>query len=262
MALHLPAVSPKRWPVSRRKFLAGLVGLPALGLVDGVFVEPVLLKTTCIDLSSGKPAGRVAHFSDLHHKGDRSYLQKMVDGINGLAADIVCFTGDIVEEVQHLPEALEGIRAIKSPVFGVPGNHDRWAQPDFAVVASCFAATGGAWLRDESMRMGRLHIIGATCDRRRKFPHDQGAKNVLLMHYPGYIKELGPQTFDLVLAGHSHGGQVRVPFFGAPVVPFRVDGYDLGLFRTPAGPLYVSPGVGHLVRFRLNCRPEIALLHF
>ncbi len=64
------------------------------------------------------------------------------------------------------------------------------------------------------------------------------------MHYPAWIKYQGDQRFDLALAGHSHGGQVRIPFYGALVLPEGVDQYDLGLFQTRSGPLYVNPGIG------------------
>ena len=65
-----------------------------------------------------------------------------------------------------------------------------------------------------------------------------------------------------MLAGHSHGGQVRIPFYGPVVVPFGVDEYDLGWFSTPNGPLYVNPGIGYIYvyNFRFNCRPEITVI--
>jgi len=82
------------------------------------------------------------------------------------------------------------------------------------------------------------------------------------MHYPAHAKKLGDQKFDLLLAGHSHGGQVRIPFYGAPIIPYGCDEYDLGLFQTPAGPLYVNPGIGYIFNydFRFNCRPEITVI--
>ena len=86
-------------------------------------------------------------------------------------------------------------------------------------------------------------------------------KNIFLMHYPASVKNLGGQKFDLVLAGHSHGGQVRLPFYGALMVPFGVDEFDLGLFNTRSGQLYVNPGIGwYPVAIRFNCRPEITLI--
>jgi hypothetical protein len=85
-------------------------------------------------------------------------------------------------------------------------------------------------------------------------------KNILLIHYPAWAKEF-KEKFDLILAGHSHGGQVRLPFYGALIVPFSVDEYDLGLFQTKAGPLYVNAGIGWFpYPIRFNCRPEITVV--
>ena len=80
------------------------------------------------------------------------------------------------------------------------------------------------------------------------------------MHYPAWVKNLGTRRFDLILAGHSHGGQVRLPFYGPVYIPYGVDQYDLGLFSTGSGSLYVNPGIGWFpwpIRFR--CRPELTV---
>ena len=62
------------------------------------------------------------------------------------------------------------------------------------------------------------------------------------------------------LAGHSHGGQVRIPFYGPLMLPFGLNQYDLGLFQTPSGPLYVNAGIGYFhLNVRFNCRPEITV---
>jgi hypothetical protein len=85
--------------------------------------------------------------------------------------------------------------------------------------------------------------------------------NLLLVHYPAWADNLGGRRCDLILAGHSHGGQVRLPFFGSLITPYNTGRYDLGRFETPGGPLYVNPGIGTLgdFEFRFNCRPEITL---
>jgi spermidine/putrescine-binding protein len=155
---------------------------------------------------------------------------------------------------------------IKSPLFGVPGNHDYWSGISFAPVHKCFESTGGAWLLDERRKIagGKINLIGVTCNHGNQalLPLEPAMKNILLVHYPAWVKKLGGQKFDLMLAGHSHGGQVRIPFYGSLVVPFNVDEYDMGLFQTPSGPLYVNPGIGYIstYKIRFNCRPEITVI--
>jgi hypothetical protein len=79
------------------------------------------------------------------------------------------------------------------------------------------------------------------------------------LHYP-LMAERVTNKFDLMLAGHSHGGQVRIPFFGALMVPYWVGRYEIGMFQLPAGPLYMNPGIGWLsTPIRFNCRPEITV---
>lgn len=252
--------------VSRRRFfLAALLLSPLAVYADAKWLEPTWLKVRRLRLTSGKPAHRFVHFTDLHHKGDRNYGKSVVDTINSLSPDFVCFTGDIIEEGKYLAEALEILSGIKSPMYGVPGNHDYWSHVPFTGIAKCFAGTGGAWLLDEQRATGdgKINVIGATCRRPMQFSQLQNPamKNIFLMHYPASVKNLGGQKFDLVLAGHSHGGQVRLPFYGALMVPFGVDEFDLGLFNTRSGPLYVNPGIGwYPVAIRFNCRPEITLI--
>ena len=252
--------------ISRRKFIAAtLLAMPFAVTADARLIEPTWLKVREVPLDGGKLGCRLVHFSDLHHKGDCDYLQSVVRRINSLSPDFVCFTGDIIEEDKFLAEALEILSGIRSPMFGVPGNHDYWSGISFMPVRKCFAGTGGAWLLNERAEIagGKIQITGITYNHQfAMLPTSKTpAKNILLMHYPAWVKQLGGGKFDLMLAGHSHGGQVRIPFYGPVFVPFDVDEYDLGLFRTGAGPLYVNPGIGYLhdFDFRFNCRPEITV---
>ena len=108
---------------------------------------------------------------------------------------------------------------------------------------------------------GKIQIAGATClnGAPAKLTPRAGVKNILLLHYP-LMAESVQHRFDLMLAGHSHGGQVRIPFYGALVLPYWVGRYEIGMFRLPGGLLYVNPGLGWLATpIRFNCRPEITV---
>lgn len=254
--------TPRRF--TRRRFLlATLLATPAAIAGDARWLEPQWVKTHRLRLSS-TPSHRFVQFSDLHHKGDRAHTKSVVDKINSLSPDFVVFTGDLIEEVRFLPEALELVSGIKTPLYGIPGNHDYWSKAPFAEYSKAFAATGGAWLLDQSLTIagGKINLIGAArLNWKHPLPTPRpGIKNILLIHYPAWAKAF-TQKFDLMLAGHSHGGQVRIPFHGPLLVPFGVDEYNLGLYQTKAGPLYVNPGIGwYPVPLRFNCRPEITVI--
>ncbi len=251
--------------ISRRRFLLGvLLASPVLAVGDARWLEPTWVRTRRLRLTQGNPTHRIVQLTDVHHKGDRAYLQAVVKKVNALSPDFVCFTGDLIEKTKYLTEALELFAGIKSPVYGVPGNHDYWSKAPFGAIAKCLASTGGAWLLDRQQVTGdgKFSIAGATClhSGRPPLKPNPSTRNLYLMHYPAWAKEMGVRKYDLLLAGHSHGGQVRLPFFGALIVPFGVGEYVMGLFHTPVGPLYVNPGIGWFpVPIRFNCRPEITV---
>lgn len=254
---------PRRF--SRRRFLAtALIASPFAVAGDARWLEPQWVKTRHLRLST-KPAHRFVQFSDLHHKGDRAHTKSVVEKINALSPDFVVFTGDLIEEKQFLTEALELISGIKTPLYGIPGNHDYWSKAPFTEYSKAFAATGGAWLLNQSLTVagGKINLIGAAQLNWKGHPvpaPQPDVKNILLIHYPAWAKSF-PQKYDLILAGHSHGGQVRIPFHGPIFLGYGVDEYDMGLYHTKSGPLYVNAGIGwYPVPIRFNCRPEITLV--
>lgn len=256
--------------VTRRRFIRSALLFAPFVVTGGVaadsyFVEPDWVKVRRLRLAQGKPVCRFVHFTDLHHKGDRAYLEHVVNLINKQSPEFVCFTGDIMEEGKYLPEALELLGKIKSPLYGVPGNHEYWSGVPFDGITKSFASTGGGWLMNERRLTanGKVNLIGLSGHAPiHPVPASQpDAKNILLIHYPAWAKQFGDRQFDLLLAGHSHGGQVRIPFWGPFVIPYGVDEYDLGMFNTTAGPLYVGSGIGWFYTpLRFNCRPEITVI--
>ena len=252
----------------RRSCRRVMVALFAVGVVVGLcaaygfFIEPEWLRTRAVSLSD-EPTVRLVHVSDIHYKGDTQYLQRVIAAINAIEADFVCLTGDLVEELEHLAESLELLSGVNKPMYGVPGNHDEWARLPFERIETCFKKTGGAWLGDSALLVQdhAVEIVGNTGSAdtlpSRLSPL---SVRVLLTHYPSVVDGIKNQEFDLMLAGHSHGGQVRLPFIGALITPYAAS-YDRGLFQTPAGPLYVNPGIGTFYYdIRFGCRPEITVI--
>jgi predicted MPP superfamily phosphohydrolase len=250
--------------ITRRKFL-GLTALtlPAALGADARFIEPTSLRVTQFNLNGGPGDCRFVHFTDFHHKGNVRYAANMVRTINELAPEFVCFTGDLVEDARFAPEAFGFIQQIQAPVYGSPGNHDYRSRVFFHEFERAFAATGGAWLADRSVVLPKhdLELVGMAMRGIHAFTSPRANRQVLLMHYPEMASRLHEHRFNLILAGHSHGGQVRLPFLGALILPHGVGPYDLGYYDTPGGPLYVNAGIGtYRIPVRWNCRPEITVV--
>ncbi len=162
-------------------------------------------------------------------------------------------------------------------VWGVLGNHDHWADP--WTISEEFTRVGIEMLTNKQRYLSRgdaaLRIAGI--DDAVTGNDDMHAAlgpveyqpgqppTVLLMHRPEEMVEAADREVDLVLAGHTHGGQIVVPFYGAPVIPSDVHRrFAAGLERVrddSRTQIYVSSGVGMaIMKVRINCRPEVALI--
>jgi len=172
--------------LTRRQWIGlGLGSVPVLAAADAFLVEPGWLRQTDIVLDPGRRTCRLVHFTDLHYRGDELALRALVKRIDRLAPDLVCFTGDITEDSRHLDEALDILRRMKAPLYGVPGNHEDWSEADPEKISLCFASTGGAWLPDRwaYALSSRVRITGVDKNPVKAAP-EEGKLNILLMHYP------------------------------------------------------------------------------
>jgi len=219
---------------------------------------------------------RIAHITDLHMSGRiaKPYFVEVVEQVNRLQPDLVAITGDLVERnecLDWLPDTLGRLRATNG-VYFVLGNHDRRVDQ--------------ARLRDALARLPLIHL-GGTCRHivvrdtpiilaGNELPwygpapsledvsaHSfaESALRILLAHGPDQFSWATDRGFDLTLAGHNHGGQIRLPGLGAILTPSRSGTrYASGVFRRGQSVLHVSRGTSSLTPFRWNCPPEIALL--
>ncbi|MEP7015956.1 MAG: metallophosphoesterase [Verrucomicrobiota bacterium] len=249
--------------MTRRKFLTlGALTLPVIA-ADTLAMAPTRLRVSKLNVNEPGTC-RFVHFSDLHYAGDAHYAAEVVETINALDPQFACFTGDLVEDRKFATEALSFIEQIRKPVYGIPGNHDYWSQAPFDEYERAFAKTGGAWMPDRRVALYEhdIELVGMGVTGMPAVVAEDITRHVLLLHYPVMADHLGTRQFDLILAGHSHGGQVRLPFVGALSLPLGVGVYDYGRYDTPGGLLYVNAGIGTLSQFpvRFNCPPEITVV--
>jgi predicted MPP superfamily phosphohydrolase len=239
-------------------------------------VEPFWLEVTRHTLAlPAVGALRIVHLSDLHTSGMGRLERRMLDRLAAARPDIVVITGDVLAtgrrrslspaEQRAVQEVLSKLQAPLG-VFAVPGNWEYWRGLEDPT--PLFAGAGVRLLRNGAAEVRRgLWIVGVddACAGRADvdaafagMPAD--ATVIALMHSPSPFPRVAPRA-PLVLAGHSHGGQVRLPFLGALWLPPETGRFVQGWYTSGSSRLYVSRGVGtSIFRLRFLCRPEIAVI--
>lgn len=217
----------------------------------------------------------IAHLSDLHYTGkiSRAYFEEVVRRANAFEADLIAITGDLLDKsdlVEWLPHTLGRLRAPLG-VYCVLGNHDRRVDVDRlrSMLAELgFHTLGGKTVTIEH-RGTQIFLAG------NELPWFQPAAEVplastlagdaplriLLSHSPDQIAWARQRHFDLMLAGHTHGGQIRLPGIGPLISPsFYGVRYASGTFELPPTVMHVSQGISGKTPLRYGCPPELAKL--
>jgi predicted MPP superfamily phosphohydrolase len=274
--------------------------LAAAGLGAYAFVEPYLyrLSEKEVPLHAAVAGLSILHVSDIHMKGRSRLLVSFLEDLPEALArppDLILATGDLIEDDGGIDLVLRGLSRIPARLgrFYVLGSHDYY-QAAFKAYTKYFDSSGEAveampadtprlerGLRDDGWisLTNRSHVLESPHGRIRLSGIDdpfikrddtahikRSADESLaigLMHAPNVVSEWFLAGYDLVVAGHTHGGQVRIPLFGALVtnctLPRELAG---GLHRIGSGWLHVSPGLGtgKYSPIRFACRPEVTLL--
>ena len=220
------------------------------------------------DLQQAADGYRIAFLTDTHVASfmRRGFYREVAAQVQRFDPHLVLLGGDFVTWHRHIPlmaELLLSDLRARDGVFAVLGNHDYWAgAPD---VQTAMEARGVRFLTNASVKLP-LQIAGidemyrGTPDVDQAFAAiDPDRPCIGLSHHPDIIDLLGSHRLDLLLCGHTHGGQIRFPFFGAIVVPSRHEGeYAAGFHRVRNVLMYVSRGIGSIPPLRILCRPEVA----
>jgi predicted MPP superfamily phosphohydrolase len=214
----------------------------------------------------------ILHLSDLHSKEFGPRQARLIGMLDRLEFDIAAVTGDFIDAIkQDKHPALEVAAALKGhPAFYVFGNHDLRPECD---TTSEFSALGVEVLRDRAVavtvRGHRIWVLGVDCAYETAQGFDAvirqveaGETTLLLAHAPGVFGQAVAAGIDVVFAGHTHAGQIRLPVLGAIYAPGQglFPRQSWGLFRSGRTTMIVSAGLGEsIVPFRFLCRPEVVL---
>lgn len=224
---------------------------------------------------------RIVELADLHGRVFGRGSRRLLAAVRRAEPDLICIDGDLFDEhtdLAMLPPLLRGLCAI-APVYYVTGNHE-WRVPGLRGILAQMRACGVTVLQDDwrVLRRGEDALIVAGTDdpcgpAERKTPAEliadiraeagEAAFLLLLTHRNDQLPQWSALGVQAVLAGHCHGGVVRLPFVGGLFGTDRrlFPAWDAGLYRQGETALYVSRGLGYAnVHFRLFNRPEVAVI--
>ncbi|MBN1811052.1 MAG: metallophosphoesterase [Anaerolineae bacterium] len=287
----IAAALPARWLRRRRVkrtqgtavlFIAVNLAFSAVQ-VDAYVVEPLLVMTKNLTLASADldpdaPPVRIVHLTDTHIERNSYREQTVIEKVNALQPDIIVFTGDYINTTyfsdatahQHFRQF---VAQLKAP-YGIYATRGT-VEPSTDYMARLIEGTEIVWLEQEAVtvdvRGQRVTLVGVNCD------HNAGdvarldqamagvsddAFTLLLFHSPDLIHEASEHNIDLYLGGHTHGGQLRLPFYGAIFTCSKYGKrYEAGLFQEGNTTMVISRGIGFegfgMPRARFLCPPEI-----
>lgn len=240
---------------SRRRWIGVLLLSAALVFIWARFVEPQIITVEKHRASPGFPA-RIALISDIHmglYKGE-GFLRRLVGKLNALDVDVVLIAGDLIYEPDRpLGELFEPFRDLRHKAYAVRGNHDSEmpGPPVERELREALAAAGVRLIENETLKIGAYTLVGlgdvwAANDKVEMLKAFSASDNVVvLIHNPDAVARFPPGIADVTLAGHTHGGQMRIPWLYRTVIPTRMP-FDRGWYELPGARVFVTSGVGEI----------------
>ncbi len=240
----------------------------------GYFIEPYRVEVKMVPIRTNKlkqTSFRIVQISDLHCDRKIRNEKTIVKLINNLEPDVIVFTGDAVNTPAALPLFKETMKNLNASLakFAVYGNFEtrHWGGLDY------YSGTDFELLDARTVVLSKndetLSFSGLSCDN----PQAAGAMleelsaesfNVFLFHFPDLIEDMEGLNVDLYLCGHTHGGQISLPFYGALVTLSKLGKkYESGMYAVGKTVLYVNRGIGLEARpapqVRFLARPEVTV---
>lgn len=231
---------------------------------------------------------RIVQISDVHDAEIGPHNQKLVAAVEEASPDIIVITGDLIDskrtDIQRAISLASQIAEI-APTYYINGNHEALlCDADYIQLITGLEASNIIIMEDSAVELNRdndtIRLIGlrdigfiseSSVDGKIQRMHESltqligndNSFNIALSHRPELIDSYAAAGPDLVLCGHAHGGQFRIPFIGGIIAPGQglFPEYDSGLYQRKSTAMVVSRGIGNsVVPFRINNRPEIVVI--
>ncbi len=260
---------------SKWAFIVHLLAIAGIiCLLYGYFIEPYWIEVKRIEISTSKlhqSTIRLVQISDTHCTNNQRNKRKIIETIDSINPDVILFTGDSANSSKGLKQFKETMAELHAGLgkYGIKGNieKEKWKGVDI------FDGTGFIELDANSVEIKKdgdsFWITGITCEKERetnnvlkKIPAEN--YSIFLHHFPDLVEDLNSPV-DLYLAGHTHGGQIALPFYGAIITLSKFGKkYEAGQYRVGNIILYVNRGIGLAAGFnpkvRFFARPEITVI--
>ena len=249
---------------------------PPLPRVNQLFeVERVEVEIEIPGLDERLRGLTVGNLTDFHlgEVCTRDYVRYAIDCLMEVEPELLSVTGDFVNYPRYLDACFECLEGIAAPlgVYAVRGNHDYWVGAED--VERRIRESGMILLHDRAVEVERngapIIVAGVESPWNKAgipfdfIPTEPSPLKIVLSHTPDEFPKLAKQRPHLVMSGHTHGGQICIPFYGSIVVPSNYGRkYERGFFREGDSLLYVSKGIGCHPPLRTLCKPEVTLFRF
>ena len=263
-----------------------LVGFTIFLYLQNNLISITEVKITSSKIPSSFKGYKILQISDLHNKKFGDNQDVLIQKIKSIDPDIIAITGDLIDSKSYDAEvSMQLIQKMvnKYPVYFVTGNHEQWSGK-YNNLEKELKKYDVNVLRNEhvGIRKGEQEInllgiddpefVTGNRDERNivkdailkaKFEMPPNTFDVLLSHRPEFLTEYADEQLDLVLSGHAHGGQVRLPFIGGLVAPNQgvFPTYTAGLYEEQNTSMVVSRGLGNsIIPQRIFNRPELVVV--
>lgn len=265
-----------------RKMYYFLLALIVLALIWGFFIEPhfIVVERIKLDLEENFDKDlKILHLSDFHSTGFGRNERKAIEIVNEVNPDIIFITGDFVDtETKDLESCSEFWRNLNEnyngKIFGVSGNHEHWHAASKEIL-NLLEKNSIELLDNESVKIElgdtKFNLIGvedpyvgeSDIEKAMKGT-DEKLPSILLAHSPEIFRKAKKKDIDLILTGHTHGGQIDLPFITKLILPLKHSKqYKEGLFKENSTFLYVNKGIGTtILPARFNSPPEATVISF